>query len=210
MRRFTICLASAGVLASAAAAAPGQTVLDFFDAGYPGNQAFVDEQAGYGDNAPATPNVTATFEGLQLWDTGYGNLTNVAYTDALVGGVDRPDADATGSVTLTADPGFLVVLNSVDLAGFGGGQSFEAITVTGGTTPFSQTNVAAPETGRNTLDFGGLSGQQLVITFDDANAAESAGIDNLSFSQVVVPEPATLAVPALLSATGLLARRRRR
>ena len=221
-----LALVSAAVAAAAfipAAPARADTVLDFFNAPntYPGLEAFVEDQAGYGDNvsgpttgaysyggAADTPNVTVDFDGLQLWDTGYDGLTNVAYVDSGAGNSRPPFG--TASVTFTADPGFLVRLESVDLAGFQGNFDFDSITVTGGDAPFSQNNVPAPGDAANTLSFGGITGQQLVLTFNDADSAESAGIDNLRFGQVAVPEPAGLTLLAAAVAAGAACIRRRR
>ena len=195
------------LLLSASAVHAQTTVLDFFDppAAYPGLEAFVGDVPGYGDNAPHTPNVTADFTGLQLWDTGYADLTNIAYVDSGAGNSRPPFGVAT--VTLTADPGFLVRLDSVDLAGFLGTFDFDSITVTGGDTPINQTNVPAPGGARNTLDFGGITGQQLVLTFNDADSQEQAAIDNLTFAQVV-PDPGSAAVLLLVGFVGLGRRRR--
>ena len=181
---------TAALLAVPAIASAQTTVLNFFDppAIFPGLEAFVEDQAGYGDNAPNTSHVIVDFDGLQLWDTGFGNLNNVAYVDSGAGSSRPPFG--VGIVTLTADPGFLVRLDSVDLAGFGGTRDFDSITVTGGDMPFSQNSVPAPGAGHNTVNFGGVTGQQLVLTFNDADSGELAGIDNLTFTQII-PEPAS-------------------
>ena len=217
-------LVSAAATAGAfmpAPAARADTMLDFFNPpnAEPALETFVEDLAGYGDNvngsptgaysyggAADTPNVTADFDGLQFWDDGYANLTNVVYVDSGAGN-SRPPL-GVGTVTFTADPGFLVRLGSVDLAGFGASFDFDSITVTGGDAPFSRSNVPAPGDAANTLDFGRVTGQQLVLTFNDADSQESAGIDNLRFSQVPVPEPASAALLALAAMS--LARRRRR
>ena len=207
MRKCTPALAAGALLCLPAAVNAQTTVLDFFDAGFPGHEEFVEDQAGYGDNAPGTPNITADFDGLQLWDTGYADLINIAYVDSGAGNSRPPFGVAT--VTLTADPGFLVRLDTVDLAGFGGDLDFDSITVTGGDVPFSQANVPAPGSAHNTLDFGGITGQQLVLTFNDSDSQESAGIDNLTFTQVV-PEPGAVGLLVVgVGAAGLMRRRRR-
>lgn len=209
MRCRLIVIGSTTASLMLAASASGQTVIDFFDppAPYPGLEAFVEDQAGYADNAAATPNVTVDFDGLQLWDTGYADLVNIAYVDSGAGNSREPFGIAT--VTFTADPGFLVRLDSVDLAGYGGGTfDFDSITVTGGNVPFSQNNVPAPGGPRNTLNFGGITGEQLVLTFNDSDSQEQAAIDNLTFGQII-PEPGALTALALVM-PALLSRRRGR
>ncbi len=94
------------------------------------------------------------------------------------------------------------------MAGYGGvEETFDSITVTGGNVPFSSLNVSAPGIGHNDFSFGGITGQVLTITLIDSNLAESAGLDNLSFSEV--PEPASALSLAAAFAAASVARRRR-
>ncbi len=141
----------------------------------------------YHGREPFTPNVTAAYgEGRPaLWTTGYGSLTNVLFDDL--------DGSGVITVTLSADPGFLVELDSVDLAAFSSvapGRAIDALTVHDQTDAlrFVVTNLFIPSTGSNHLVFpSSVRGQTLVLRVDARNLGslnDEIGVDNLAFHQI--------------------------
>lgn len=160
-----------------------------------------------------TPNVLVDNGLMQarLWTTGYGNLTNVFYEDQ--DGVDL-------SFTLTADSGFLVRLQSFDLASFGavGTITPEAVSVRDGSGNllFALDSLTVSSTARNTLT-PQVAASQLVVTIRASAlglSSDNVALDNITFSQEAaptdgVPEPGTWATVAG-ALIGLLVVRRRR
>ncbi len=162
-----------------------------------GTEGFTpDVQISYGDSDPT------------LWTTGYGDLVNVLY-------------EATGStgvltVTLTADPGFLVQLYEFDAAGWPNTDyTIDAVRVSdGGSDLFLQTDVFISGATSTPFDFTAspLTAPQLILEIDARNlgaSSDNIGIDNIRFGQVAIPEPSTFAL-ALLSLLGMGNRRRKR
>ena len=147
--------------------------------------------ADYGSRALSTPNVellwsTSPSQSWCPWPTQYGDLVNNTYGCS----------SSTGpyTVSFTADPGWNVLVESFDLAGWPNiNRVITQIQV--GTQFFN--NVSAPGTGHNTLtpNEAGASVLLSVVGPDFFNA----GMDNLQFSQVpvdvtAVPEPGSLAL----------------
>jgi hypothetical protein len=151
-----------------------------------------------------------------MWRFAFGDLDHVIY---------EPSATADKlTVLLAADPGYEVVLHSFDLGGWPDSDYEIAsvdvsqiagddevlyheddVTVFGGTDPFHTTFTFAP----------GLQGQILLITIDSSNLgalSENIGIDNISFSQVLVPEPSAVVMLVIgaMAIMGVLCPRRRR
>ena len=171
-----------------------------------------DAVGSYGtDNGTYTPNVVATHGGSPtIWTTGYGNLTNVHYND---------DEGGDMTLTLTADPGFLVTLSSFDLAAFSSDQTIPntAITVRDGNGNLLF-NVNGPlvvsATTRNSFT-PNVSAQSLILRIHVGqliNASDNNALDNVLFSQQTadtVPEPATWGLMAG-ALTALFWRRRAR
>jgi hypothetical protein len=156
-----------------------------------------------------TPNVVATYgTSTYSWPTQYGDLQNVAYTAAF---------DGILRVTLAADPGFLVAVQSFDLAGWPSTDyTIRSVQVTDGDNHvfYSNTNllVQGDTVGprHTTLNFSTASASVIKISIDASNltadfGAQDVGLDNLRFSQATVPEPAT-ATTALLAACCLTLR----
>ena len=139
----------------------------------------------YGSAGGLTPNVVVDYPNNRTlwWSLEYGNLTNVIYAE-------EPGTSIL-DVTLTADPGFEVVLDSFDLAGWPNTDyTINSVQVlSGGTSVFSQSNVFISGTTRtsfNTSNLGSLAASSLTIRFDATNLgsdSDNIGLDNIQFSQ---------------------------
>lgn len=149
-----------------------------------------------------TPNVVVDYfagngTGLSVWQTNYGDLTNVIIGNNL---------SVSLNVKLTADPGTVVDLYHFDLAGWSlADYTIDAVSVlSGGSVLFSQSNVlvqGANDGGdmHTAFDFAvPLSASELTIRIDHGNLAigmqDNIGIDNIRFGQT--PPPAAVPVPA--------------
>ena len=159
---------------------------------------------------------TPTDPGARQWQSGYGDLTNIVFSNG-PGTQGAPQL----FVRLSAAPGFAVDLYGFDLAGFGQDYTIAGVSVLDGSTAlFSATNVLIEGNALGALhtsfDFATpLSAQELLVVIDVSNLAASiqdnVGLDNVRIGQTpprVVPEPSALAL-ASLAAIGLGWRRRR-
>lgn len=172
-----------------------------------------------------TPNVTLTWD--QNWDVHTSNFFTPIEDNTVGGGAWDNEGNVprigqldfgTHTIGFAADPGYAVVLNSFDF-----GHTAE----TAGTTNWDLTLTDA---GANAVwsqsvefvngsvitvapNFTGAFGQSYTLTFNRTGETYGSNgrhaIDNLSFNQVAVPEPATLAF-AGLGALGLVTCGRRR
>ncbi len=162
----------------------------------------------YGGTNGLTSHVTVSYgpagAAPSLWSTGYGTLSSVLYKG--------DESTPTLEVTLTADPGWIVVLNKFDLAAFAA--DFAALPVTvsqvavldgGGATLFSSTNQAVSGTTSTGIAFTAATaprGESLTIRLDltnllsvpggsrgGHNASDGIGIDNIRFSEEGGPLP---------------------
>ncbi len=173
-----------------------------------------DAVGSYGTNDGIyTPNVLVSYGGSRpaLWTTGYGNLTNVYFNDQ-----DGQDL----SFTLTADSGFLVTLESFDLAAFFPSLTIptNALNITDGSgnVLFSVGSLTPSSATRNTLT-PQVSASQVVVTIRTSalgTLSDDVAFDNITFSQQVaptnaVPEPATWTMMAGAVGGLLLLRRRK-
>jgi hypothetical protein len=162
--------------------------------------------------AANTPRIVIDFGPSTFgWYSNYGDLSSVIYTAA---------SDGVLRVTLTADPGYMVSLNSFDLAGWSqtdhvtkSVKIFDSL----GHSLFSQSNVLVQGDNvgpRHTaFSFTSLTSQIINIQIDasnitDAFGAETVGLDNLRFTQVPEPGSLTLAAAGAV-AIGMLLRKRR-
>jgi hypothetical protein len=156
----------------------------------------------------ATPNVavqmfTANYsnwsllDNLFVWRFQYADLTDVAYHSYLQG----------ARFIFTADPGYYVRLHSFQMGGWRGDYTLPFLEVlVDGNPVFTQTNVAISGTTANTFSFDPNVVRGGVIEIRFGNEWNVA-IDNIGFSQELIPEPASL---TLLGAglAGLALRRR--
>ncbi len=182
---------------------------DFLPQGY-GNRITSTVQDGfkYSLDGGATPNVVTTFGAangmvdLFTWDHDYGDLQNVVFARE----------PFPFQLRLVADPGFLVTLNSFDMAGWDhlDFPSIASVTVRdgAGNVLFSQSDVYiqgdADGPQHTHFAFAGVTASELRITFDSTTDghgnvldSDDVGIDNINFSQSgvavgAVPEPASL------------------
>jgi hypothetical protein len=156
----------------------------------------------------ATPNVavqmfTANYSdwsqstNLFVWGSNYADLTNVAYHNFGQG----------ARFIFTADAQYYVRLHSFQMGGYFGDRMLPFLQVlVDGNAVFTQTNIVISGTTANTFSFdpNAVKGGVIEIRFgNDWNIA----IDNIGFSQELIPEPASL---TLLGAglAGLALRRR--
>lgn len=164
----------------------------------------------YGAAGGITPNITATYFGLAThWGPDYGDLSNVAY-GAEAGG------NGIFGITLTADPGYNVVLKEFFLAGWNHADyDINSVRILDGANNVLlnlSTHIEGDANGpQHTVYSPNIQGQVLTIEIDAANLGgnrDNIGIDNVQFSQVT-PEPTSIAIWSL-SAVGLCLMRRRR
>ncbi|MEM9478208.1 MAG: hypothetical protein AAGA58_00960, partial [Verrucomicrobiota bacterium] len=177
-------------------AVSGCTELIFTGTGNPISQAYGDRVMQttiggftYGGTTTFTPNVIATYPEPRPrpWVSGYGDLTNVLYS-----------IEGELRIQLKADPGYVVVLESLDLAAFVGSFGSDPI-IAGvevfdgaGNVLFSQANVTVSRTTRTRIDFTALPviGEELEIRMDSTNLGASLrdeiGLDNVRFCQAFI------------------------
>lgn len=141
----------------------------------------------YGLAGGTTPNVEVSYLNPGTWSTGYGNLTNLVY-------VRSP---GPLEITLTADPGFEVRLQGFDLgAWFQTNLILGSLRVVdlGGAVLHAQDNLLVqglPGTRTSVTFPTPLHARVVRIQLDSSNLGPSAlqniGIDNVLFSQAMVP-----------------------
>ena len=158
----------------------------------------------------ATPNVavqmfTANYSdwsqstNLSVWGSNYADLTDVAYHSFGQG----------ARFIFTADSQYYVRLHSFQMGGYYINQTLPFLQVLVDNNPvFTQTNIVISGRTANTFSFDPnvVKGSVIEIRF---GSNFNVGIDNIGFSQELIPEPASL---TLLGAglAGLALRRRTR
>ncbi len=122
--------------------------------------------------------------------------------------IDSKDGYKDHLITFTPDAGFNVILNSLDLNVWGGGGATAVNwTVTGSVSGILGSGSFATADGAATthaLNLTGKDAEALTLTLLQTSGHEAyLAMDNLSFNQVAVPEPVSLALLALGSAVVL-------
>lgn len=181
----------------------------------------------YGDNLVDTPNVDVShrgrevvngatgeagaigaFGGLSTWLTGgYGDLVNNAYYGDFSTGY-------YGEITLTADPGYEVILNSFELASYSSLAIHtlnQPVFIVEGLDGAVLANYSGtvPSSGHNSYSVG-IARNTLTIRFGNNY---NIGIDNVNFSQQyvgAVPEPGTMSLLGIGIASLFVVRWRRK
>jgi hypothetical protein len=177
-----------------------------------GDNVAATEQGGfvYGADGGFTPNVTVDWNTgsgtvggeAAFWGTGFGDLVNVIEAEPEPKGLQ---------FTLTAEPGWLVVLNGFDMATWSSNRTIDALRVLDGADQvlFEELDASIPASGHRSFDFDApLTASVIKIEFDSSNLggrSDNIGMDNITFGQVV-PEPTSV---ALLGLAGLVLLRRR-
>lgn len=207
MRRTTALLLAAVLLA---AASPASAAVINFDNLAIGNYGDIPSNYGsLGAGGAGDPNVAVTYSGnngtlnhLDLWTTGYGDLTNIAFT---------PSDGTVARINFVANPGYRITSLAFDLG------SYQDIARTMRVFSYGLGNTVIVANGTN-LPSGNIHSHYSVANstatsgFIEWGMDWDIGIDNITFEvakvQRPVPEPTSLAL--LMGAAGLAAIRRRR
>jgi len=134
---------------------------------------------------------------LFVWVNNFADLTDVA----------NHAPDYAARFIFTADPGYYVRLHSFQMAGYSTEQTLPFLQVlVDGNPVFTQTDIVISGTTADTFSFDPNVVKGSVIEIRFGNNWD-VGIDNIGFSQELIPEPASL---TLLGAglAGLALRRR--
>jgi hypothetical protein len=157
---------------------------------------------GYYGGAANTPNVTVDFDVQSFLGWGYWGGAE----DGLSFGADT----GHGYVTLVADPGYQVTLDSFDY-NVAGAQTYNLEVISGGPSSTDiLDNYSGSTTGNEAYVFSpDVTGSEITIFFNNWNT----GLDNIDFSQSVagvssVPEPSSVAM-LCTGLVGLLGLRRK-
>jgi hypothetical protein len=161
----------------------------------------------YGAAGGFTPNVVTDYLGsVGNWPSGYGNLTNIIY---------EVDSGGIMNVKLLADPGYAVSLDSFNLAAFGTNYSINSVQVldTNSSALYSASNVLISSSTFTDFDFSSspLVSPSLTIRFDASNLGfdgDNIALDNVQFSQLLVPEPQSIALAILAGLSFIFLRRK--
>ena len=204
-RKYTILpLAGLAGLAIATGSANAATTLT----GLPASNAEVPDD--HGSNAAGTLNVTLDWSTADRWDqfTNWNGRGDVYQIDG-----------TTVDIVFTPDAGFAATITSFDLDEWaGGGDTSVDWSISGVTSgplasgTWDEYNNANGGNGGRTLitpNVTGADGEVLTLSFEQTGGTASyLAMDNLTFDQVVVPEPSSTALAAL--GLGAMAMRRRR
>jgi hypothetical protein len=177
-------------------ALPAAATILTFDESDPGCGCVSDD---YGDRIGDTPNIVLEYQNdfgvpFTIWN-GYGDLTNALGHDFY---------SVTGEVILRPDPGYRVVLQSFDVAGYAGDWDDQRVRVMDeeGTVLFDTGAITVPGFNAHlhlTPQITSSSALRIQLLFFG-----NLGLDNLTFSQV--PEPG-VAVLLSFGLVGLAGRR---
>jgi hypothetical protein len=174
------------------------------------NSAFIDQSYGDGTGIDVTyrhrvgsGNTVADEPSLKFWNTGYGDLTNVAW-----GG--STEVPGVAEIRLTPLSGFTVTLNSFDFGPWVVSQNTQYTIFDGAYNVLFTNSIVVPGGGHSHLTPGLSNPNGLILQW---NNPYNVALDNFDFT-VASPEPSPIPEPAtaLLLGSGILvlARSRRR
>jgi hypothetical protein len=168
---------------------------------------------GYGDNLAGTPNVVVDFPNNgQLWNSGYGDLTQLVLTP-------NAPTNTIAEIKLTAAATYVVALTRFEVGGWNHTDRTAAFmqVIVDGLTVYNVLNfhvegdgTADPDgtpNGHTDVDFASpLVGSVISVKFDSGADGVLIGIDNISFFQM--PEPSAAAL-TLAGISAIVVRRQR-
>jgi hypothetical protein len=170
-------------------------------------RSFIDQNYGDGMGIDVTyshrvssGNSTVDEPSLRFWDTGFGDLTNVAYGGSTSAGI--------AEIRLTPLSGFTVALNSFDLGAWVSPHSSQYTIFDGSYNVLFSTSILVPSASHSHVTSGLANPNGLILQWSDPF---NVALDNFDFTVSAtapgpIPEPAT----ALLLGSGILALARSR
>lgn len=216
MRISHICVAAAAAFGLGSAAHAVTYTLTFDASVACGSVACANYSAidqAYGDTAIVdlsyqrvnNPGDAVGFDSLAYWDTGYGDLVDVAW-----GAIN--DNNGASQIIFTPAAGYTVTLISLDIAGWPNtDRPTQSILYDGNYNFVASTGAfTAPGTGHQTLNCNGAFCTQSGLVLEWGPNGYNVGVDNVVFSINAVPEPASWAL--MIAGFGLVGagmRRRR-
>jgi hypothetical protein len=171
----------------------------------------------YGPTGGFTPNVSILYGTNAGGSAFHGHVSNFADLTRVIAG-NSSTADNISELTLAADPNFRVTLMSFDAGGQGGMDREANVTILNeaNVVLFSQLNANINgDTGHSSFVFNpALEGSSLKIRIEALNIPaagdEIIGLDNITFGQIAVPEPAGATLSRAALAVAALAKRQRK
>ncbi|MGJ3241800.1 MAG: hypothetical protein ACFE0O_02415 [Opitutales bacterium] len=168
--------------------------------------ATIQDGFAYGSDYGFTPNVSVEYGGgpdpvdgyAVFWGPDFGDLDNVVEAESEPNGLQ---------IRLVAEPGYQVALHGFDLAGWPEADyTINAVRVRGSDDAilFESLNtfIAGAGPAHTSFDFAtAWLSSTIKIEWDSSNlggSSDNIGIDNISFSQVAIPEPATALFAGLI------------
>lgn len=223
--RRAIIVAGFAVVALCAASIASASVLTFTVAGLANGRPLPND---YGDRITSatmgsysygliggiTPNVVAEYRGASLqphvnWRyAGFNDLLGVIYNEF--------DLAPWYRVHLTADPGYLTTIESFDVGNRGGEITVPNITIYDGNFQilWEETDIIVPASTSPHISFApNVTNTALIIqvtTVGLGHSSDNIALDNIQFTQQLIPAPGGALALLLLAGLGLMRPARRR
>lgn len=160
------------------------------------NYSYINQN--YGDMAEMDAsylNANTDNTSLQFWSTSYNQLEDILWA----GG---NDSNSRGRITLAATDGYFINLDSLDLGAYPSSARYTHLTVSNGIDTYAFEGAVGTGNLASTFSAFGAAGIGSNITIEWYNSAYNVGIDNIHYTVMAVPEPASLAM--LMAGLGLL------